>query len=498
MGRGDLKWALDTVAGNLTAYALGRDYYRGKHRITFSSEKWRNTFGEQVAQLRDNLCPAVVDALADRVLLEGFAGAQEAQVQEVWRENDLDRLQGSVHLQAFRDGDAYLMVWPDSKGVPRFYPQPADRMAVRYSDDDPTLLELAAKVWPEVSRSETDGKEEVLYRANLYYADRIEKWVQRQATTPTTPGAAVSIPTDLNAWEEYREPAREGEEPGEDGLGSWPVTHEYGQVPVFHFLNDALPGEPGKSELADVIPLQDALNKSLADMMVAQETHALPQRHATGLEVEVVVQPDGSEVEKAPEWKPGGLWYSANKDTRFGEFSAANLEALIKVQDSLRSEIARVSRTPIHYLILSGTFPSGEALRTAEAPLEAKANDRQNGFGPTWEGAMSFALRIKGNRDPEATEARLSAVWKDTRSEGEKEKAETLAMHREAGISRRRHLRELGYSEDDIVAMEEEADEEAQEAQAAFDAGQVNLGTPPNVDLADPNQAPPSRTFPGG
>lgn len=482
MGKGDLKWALDTVVANAKGYQTTRDYYRGDHPLTFSSEKWRNTFGATVARVRDNLCPAVVDALADRVQLTGFQGAPEATVAEVWRENDLDRLQGQVHLQAFRDADAYLMVWPDSKGFPRFYPQPADRMAVRYSDDDPTVLDLAAKVWAETLRDEDTGAESIIHRANLYYADRIEKWATVQPQAVPTTGTVPGVPVLLAAWAPFVED--EPEEGSQDT--GWPIPHDYGQVPVFHFANDSLPGEEGKSELHDVIPLQDALNKSLADMLVAQETHALPQRWATGLEVEAEVQADGSVVDRGPEWKAGGLWWSANKDTRFGEYQAGNLEALIKVQDSLRSEIARVSRTPIHYLILAGTFPSGEALRTAEAPLESKASDRERGFGPAWEGAMAFACRIKDGTLP----GRLTAEWKDTKSIGEKEKAETLAIHREAGISQEEHLARLGYDKDTRERMAEERDAEKEAATAAFDAGNVDLGLP-DVDLTDPLAMPP-------
>jgi hypothetical protein len=41
----------------------------------------------------------------------------------------------------------------------------------------------------------------------------------------------------------------------------------------------------GESEIADMIPLADAVNKLATDMMVTSEYHAMPRRWATGIEV---------------------------------------------------------------------------------------------------------------------------------------------------------------------------------------------------------------------
>src|SRR5690606_8556184 len=55
-------------------------------------------------------------------------------------------------------------------------------------------------------------------------------------------------------------------------------------VPVVPLLNNpTLLGE-GRSDLEQVIPVQDAVNKLLSDMIVASEFAAFRQRWATGLE----------------------------------------------------------------------------------------------------------------------------------------------------------------------------------------------------------------------
>src|SRR5690606_31008791 len=57
-------------------------------------------------------------------------------------------------------------------------------------------------------------------------------------------------------------------------------------VPVFHVANNGRTGEYGRSEIEPVIPLQDALNKTLMDMLIAMEFAAYPQRYIIGAEPE--------------------------------------------------------------------------------------------------------------------------------------------------------------------------------------------------------------------
>ncbi len=60
------------------------------------------------------------------------------------------------------------------------------------------------------------------------------------------------------------------------------IPNPYGTVPVFHFANNADIGSPGRSELDSAIPVQDGLNKSVLDMLVAMEFSAYRPRWAAG------------------------------------------------------------------------------------------------------------------------------------------------------------------------------------------------------------------------
>ncbi len=49
------------------------------------------------------------------------------------------------------------------------------------------------------------------------------------------------------------------------------LPNPYGVVLVFHFANNAIIGQPGRSELEAAIPVQDGLNKSVLDISLAME-----------------------------------------------------------------------------------------------------------------------------------------------------------------------------------------------------------------------------------
>lgn len=432
----ELKAILATLAGRQEQYRQATAYYDGQHNLVFATTKFRQAFGSLFAAFADNLCASVVDAAADRLQITGFDQEGKTEPQEgqpkrvtvadaawaLWQQAKLPRLAGQVHQEALTAGDAYLVVWPDASGQPVFFPQCASSMTVTYDPDQPGLITRAAKWW----RLE-DGRG----RLTLYYPDRIEKYVTRTKTHGGLPDNPRNfVPFDV---------------PGE----AWPLLNEYGQVPVFHFGNNAPIGGFGRSELRDVIPLQNALNKSVADMLVAMEFQALPQRWATGIEVEV--DPDTGKVKPPFETGPDRIWAVGAEAAKFGQFEPASLTQFLEAQEKFRLEIARVSRTPMHYLLMTGNWPSGEAIKTAEEPFVRKVKDRQMCFGDVWEGVLSFALRIQGVKGADA--AVLEALWEDATPRPEKEHLEGLQIKQGLGVSQKQLWREMDYSADQIGTM---------------------------------------------
>jgi hypothetical protein len=401
--------ALKSIIARADLYALYRRYYEGEHRLAFATEKYRSAFGGLFAEFADNLCPRVVDALADRLQIVDFGIEQPASnrrpadmlggvqpdapaqsnsaAMELWTANRMDQRAGQTMQEALIEGDSYLLVWPENApgsrtdGLPTFYPQSAAEVYVHYDVERPGVIQWAAKLW-----FDEPGKR---WRITLYYPDRIEKWV--------TVGRSLATPTSAARFIRYTE----------DGA-PWPIPNEYDTVPMFHFANNTRRlGLPGASELQHIIPLQDALNKAVTDMLVTMEFSAYRQRWISGIEIRY----DPLTNLPINPFNPGAdrIWF-AGENATFGEFAQTDLSQFLAVQDNFRTEIARVSATPLHYFMLTaGNFPSGEAMKTAEAPFAAKVADRQITFGNVWEDVVSLALRMEGQPD-----VRLTTVWKDT------------------------------------------------------------------------------------
>lgn len=465
----DLRWAIGDFAARETFYRLYRNYYAGRHRLAFATDRFRNTFGALFHALSLNLMPAVVSAVADRLQVERWMcedgpATRGTAAEKLWAANTMDVRSGEVHQEALTLGDAYVIVWPDPQtGEPTIYPQDGDTCTVSYDAERPGHVLFAAKRWTLPSKR---------VRLNLYYPDRLEKYISRGP-------AHGALPTSERSFIPFDAAAGNVDDP------AWPLPHPYGVVPVFHFANDAAIGKTGKSELHDAIPAQDMTNKAVADELVASEFAAYRQRYAIGIEVEIEDDPASPNYgkPKALPWTPGidRLWTTENEAARFGEFSAADLNQLLAAADKGAEWISRITGIPPHYFATAtGNVPSGESLRRAEARLLKKIIDRQMAWGAIWGQVMRLALQVGGTTVPEG--ARLVPQWADPTPRSELEDAQTenttwatAVIKDQLGVPKSRILVEGGYTEVEVAEFEAEKQHEAQAsleaAQRAFDSG---------------------------
>lgn len=441
--------ALADLHGRLHGYQEAREYYHGNHDLQFASDAFRRAFGGLLKELSYNRCASVVDAIADRIQIDAWEQPgdntdRNELAEDIWTANRGDWLAGVVHVEALCAGDAYVIVWPDREGQPRIRPQRADMVTVLYSDDDPDEVEVGVKVW-RVQRGEFRKH----WRVTVYERDVISRFV--------TKGPTDTMPKKVDGMVPYDD--------GDPAV----MTNPYGIVPVIPFPNNQLlPGEHGISELRDVIPLQNGLNKSLSDMVVAAEYVAYPQRYAVG--VETTMDPvTGREVEQ---FEPGvdRIWGVNDPAAKFGEFPAADMEKFIAVQTNWDEMISRVSRIPTFWLGMRGDFPSGEALKTAEAPFVAKIRDRQVLFGASWQQAMRLALTISGTADTE-----VEPIFAPPVARSDLEFWQLAQMKKAAGVPDKQIWKEAGYTDEQITEFEAAAQEKA-EQQAEMFSRSFNTG----------------------
>jgi hypothetical protein len=451
-----------------TSYLLYRDYYNGDHRLNFATTKFTNTFAGLFREFSLNLCTTIVDTLSDRIQLEGFdvvpdplADIQpdEKTVQDslthIWEENRMDRRQHEAHHETFQTGDGYVIVWPDPETqIPIFWPQRAEEIMVTYNSENPTIIDWAIKVW-----TTTD----LFQRVTFYAPDATYRFISNEKVRL---GQVKKEYTDFKAYT------------AEGDTQPWPIPNPYFQVPVFAFRNNSGKETEGRSELRDVIPIQDAINKTVMDMIVGQEFFSLPQRYATGIEQ---VLDDKGDPKSPFEIAVGRLWVTAAKDVNFGQFPPADVSMLLKNAEGLISKLPFITRIPLHYLIpVSGDrWPSGEALKTAEAPFSAKIADRQTGFGNSWEDAFSFGLLTMGLES-----VKLKSRWLDANPRGDAEKFDRFILLVQAGIDEVLAATLVEFPKDVIAAITVERDRKLQMAQdianAQVQAAQANQAAAQN------------------
>ncbi len=437
----DIEQAITNLRFNATRYAKPTRYYNGDQDLAFATEKFQNTFGTLFREFALNLCPVICDAVRDKLRVTGFsvddtgthaplpagavrgvrslrashsmqAGSLRSDASRIWNCNRMGTRAGELHKEALKCGDAYMIVWPNSAGEAILYPNRAASVTVACDEDSPGRVLWAAKVWRTADKHT---------RLNLFYPDRIERYVTQKESD------SLPDPSEM--------------------IADTVIPNPFGVVPVFHFANNADLGFAGRSELEAAIPVQDGLNKSVLDMLVAMEYSAFRQRWAAGIEVEI----DGDGKEIAP-FRSGvdNLWISGNQDAKFGDFAAAELEQFLKVKDSFRIDMASVTGTPLHYFLPStGSFPSGESLKKAETRFLAKVRDRQESFGQVWADVMAFALMIEGK----GRDIQLLTEWEDPAPMAEREFLENILLKKQIGLPVEQALIEAGYGEADVKRM---------------------------------------------
>jgi hypothetical protein len=455
-----IEQAIDNLRRSAVKYSKTERYYRGEHDLTFATEKFENAFGTLFREFAMNLCPAICDAVRDKLRIRGFgmnrsvspavagglthpdgpngrlkpsatADGSDQIIDHIWFRNRMALRAGEIHKEALKNGDAYAIVWPNERAEVTIYPHRAASVTVHYNEDSPGEIAWAAKYW------RTEDKRT---RLNIFYPDRIERYITKRESDGVIPDAKEFVSNVLSSRFSGSE-----KEPPKGGTQN-SIPNPFGTVPVFHFANNADVGCLGQSELTQAIPIQDGLNKSILDMLVAMEFSAYRQRWAAGIEVEY----DDAGKPKQP-FNSGAdrLWIATDPNTKFGDFSTSNLDQFIKVKDSFRIDMASVSGTPLHYFLQTAKgFASGESLKQNETRFLAKIRDRQAAFGQTWAELMSFALRLAGHQHVE-----LVTHWEDPAPTDENVLLENLLLKKQLGVSTEQTLREAGYGEIDVRRM---------------------------------------------
>ena len=361
----NVELALDDLRDRNQLYNEFTNYDRGFHPVMFSSAKFRRFYAEVLRRYRLNLCRPVIDAVSERLSIEGWEGDA---AQEWWMAHGMS-LMNKVHRPALRAGDSYVLVWPDRDmngptdqyRAHRLLPNEA---SVVYSDEN-DMPEFALKIW-----TQQIGKQRYEQRLNVYYYDRVERLVRQGTETINYQWGGYAPYTDDEAGDviEYGGLIREL---GQDKL-----------LPVVHFAPSPDLTPYGTSMLEDVVPIQDALNKHAIDILVSSESVAMPLRALLGFEV--MENADGTN--NLPDYDPrlDHMLAVPGEAVRLIQLDPASMDGLLAAKGEAIKDIATVAGIHQSRLRDAGSVPSGEALRVVERPLVSQVRNLQQDFNEAW------------------------------------------------------------------------------------------------------------------
>ncbi|WP_267842210.1 phage portal protein [Streptomyces antarcticus] len=397
------------------------EYYDGKHqKMLFSQSKYRTEFAHVFDRWNDNFCGLVIDSVNERMFIDGFRLSKEPGeddlAREIWQRNGMDAASNSAHLDAMIQGAAYAVIWGDESGKAVISVESAEHVVVQYKPGSRNEIEAAAKFY-------------------------VDDWGRQFCTL----WLAKSV--HVGNWK----------------IGGYTIDgpakpNPLGVVPVVPIQNRArLVGEP-MSDLATVIPIQDAINKTVSDSLVASEYAAWPQRYVTGLEIQEdenghPIEPFKVAVDK--------LLQAEDPAASFGQFEAANLSNYVDLVDMLTMHMASIARVPFHYMLKGGQPPSGDAITSAEAGLVSKTRERMLHFGESWERTMRLAIAVEnGGKLREEYEA-AEVIWRDPENRTEAQHIDALLKLQQLNVPKQQLWQDAGYTPSQISRFDQLLEEEA-------------------------------------
>lgn len=406
-------------------------YYEGRQPgHHFMAPEVRASLGNRLPPMILNWPRLVVSAVEERLDVVGFRLSRDEpadrELWRIWQANRGDEVSQQAHLDALVHGCAYVVVWAGADpNTPRISVESARQMTVERS---PLTGEVTAalKRWTEGGYG----------HAVVYGPDEITRW--------RTEAALV-----------------EGSDTYEIPTGGWTrvetIDNPLGQTPVVALVNrPRLLSPNGETELADIIPLTDAVSKVATDLLVTSEYAAAPRRWITGMDMPSDAAAERTAAEVQHKWTDAPaskLWIAASSDTTFGQFPEATLAGFVAAIDTLTQQASAISGLPPAYFGIHGSeVASADAIRSSEATLVSKARRRQRAFGGAWEDVMRLAVLVRDGVQRPGMES-LETIWADPETRTVAQAADAAVKKLAVGVSREQVLEDLGYSPVQIQRM---------------------------------------------
>lgn len=457
-------WWLKTLYAALMKqrehFELMDTYYRGTpRRVPWMPEQAENDLARLIALTRSNYMGLVVDSMVERMNIEGFRVGDrdeaDAATWALWQGNNMDSGSDQLLLEAAIGGSAYALIAPNPSrpDLPLIFPEHPTQAIVAYAPGTGRRVRAAAlKVW----KDEWTG----MTFATLYLPDALYKW---QAEKKALEGANTTP-----RWEQRRVPGE-----------TWPAPNVLGEVPLVEVPNNPRLLTGGVSEIADVICIQDRVNKTLADRLMTQDYGAFPQKWAAGFPAEDEAgNPQRINVGK------DRMVTSDAAETKFGQWDAAPLDPYSAAKREDVKDIASRTRTPAQYLLGEMSNVNGETLKASESGLVSKVKQRQRTAGEGFEEILRLARKAAGLGGSDES---METIWRNPEFRTEGELVDALVKMSTLGVPEEALWERWGASQQEIARWKAQRAEQVQldpigQLSRLEQQTQVSSQEPANVD----------------
>lgn len=404
-------------------------YYRGDQPLSFATEEWREANASRYSGFSDNWCGTVVNAEAERIAPIGVAGVDRQVGRRMWddlRRNEFDAQFSQALVTALTTSRAYVSVWMGSDGEPIVSAEHPAHVEIEYSWENPRLRRAALKVWMD------DVKE----FATLYTPDEVWKW-ERQRPTSRDDRASQAAQSRADSLSGGGWVTRQG---GRDE--SWPVRNPLGIVPVVEIPNrPTLLGDP-VSEIAGVMPMQDAINLLWAYLFLAADYASMPARVGLATAppmIPIMDKVTGAKIGERPvemrDLAEKRMLFLTGENAKIDSWDAARLDVFTDTIEVAVGHIAAQTRTPPHYLVANKGLSnlSGDALTAAEIGLVQKADEFITFTNPAIREVMRLVALVRGDSGAAGQAQLAEVVWKNREIRSESQLADALVKKRQMG-----------------------------------------------------------------
>lgn len=371
---------------------LRNRYYRGDQRLKMMGLS-------TPPEMRDlqtviNWCRTTVDALAERLDIEGFRTGNrdlDKSFWDWWKHNDMRARSDQGHIESFVQGSAFVVVGQHPIFPrPRFSVETSSVISVRLSDlgDD---VEAAAR----------------------YYRDRD----QVERATLYLPEETIWFHRDGMRWvEDDRD------------------VHMLGEVPVVPLTNRMTLEDPfGETEMKDVMSLVDAACRTATNLSTAAETLAVPSRYISGAGQEDFIDPVTGEP--VPVWEAylGRLNALTNAEAKVYQLDGADLKNFTETLATYGKLVSSVTGLPLHYLGVTsdGNPTAADAIAAAEARHVKRAERKQETFDTSWGRVMNLGHKLVNNTDEDLL---VDVAWRDASTPTVSAKTDAVVKLKQVGL----------------------------------------------------------------